>query len=170
MARVPLSSGAGASARQVHDHGRRGYNLVMSARVDALDHPVAVELLASRIPLRLAFTGLDGNPRVVPIWFHWDGAEVAVFTDADSYKARAIAKHAAVAGTIDTEGPPYRVLRLRGEARIEPCPGDGPHPQAWAATIRYLGEQAAAEFASRKSGQPVVRIAFRPSWAHATQL
>src|SRR5437870_2151787 len=38
-----------------------------------LEDPVAQELLGSREPARLAYTWLDGTPRVVPIWFHWDG-------------------------------------------------------------------------------------------------
>jgi hypothetical protein len=35
-----------------------------------LNDPVARELLQSTIPARFAYAGLDGAPRVVPIWFH----------------------------------------------------------------------------------------------------
>ncbi len=38
-----------------------------------LDTPVAVQLLASAIPARLAYVAEDGTPRVVPTWFHWNG-------------------------------------------------------------------------------------------------
>lgn len=41
-----------------------------------LNDPVAQELLHSTVPARLAYTWLDGTPRVVPIWFHWNGEEV----------------------------------------------------------------------------------------------
>jgi hypothetical protein len=40
-----------------------------------LVHPVAKELLASKIPARLAYVWTGGAPRVVPIWFHWTGKE-----------------------------------------------------------------------------------------------
>ena len=38
-----------------------------------LQTPVAQTLLQSTIPARLAYTGRDGTPRVLPIWFHWTG-------------------------------------------------------------------------------------------------
>jgi hypothetical protein len=39
----------------------------------SLNEPLAQELLNAPIPARLAYTGLDGFSRVVPIWFHCDG-------------------------------------------------------------------------------------------------
>jgi hypothetical protein len=35
-----------------------------------LNDPLAQELLNSNIPARLAYTGLDGSPRAIPIGFH----------------------------------------------------------------------------------------------------
>ena len=43
-----------------------------------LEDPVAKELLKSTIPARLAYNWTDGTPRVVPIWFHWDGKEIVM--------------------------------------------------------------------------------------------
>ena len=43
-----------------------------------LDNPVAQELLASTHLARLAYVGDDGDPRVVPVWFHWDGRELVI--------------------------------------------------------------------------------------------
>src|SRR3989304_5491088 len=40
--------------------------------------PVAEVLLKSAIPARLAYNWLDGTPRGVPIWFHWDGKEIVL--------------------------------------------------------------------------------------------
>jgi hypothetical protein len=42
--------------------------------VEVLNQPLARELLGSAIPARLAYTGLDGFPRVVPIGFYWNRA------------------------------------------------------------------------------------------------
>jgi len=41
-----------------------------------LQDPIALELLASRQPARLAYTWTDRTPRVVPIWFTWTGDEL----------------------------------------------------------------------------------------------
>ena len=41
-----------------------------------LEPPLAKELLASNIPARLAYVATDGTPRVLPIWFHWDGRQL----------------------------------------------------------------------------------------------
>jgi hypothetical protein len=43
-----------------------------------LEDDVARQLLASTVPARLAYVWKDGTPRVVPMWFHWDGSEVVL--------------------------------------------------------------------------------------------
>ena len=45
-----------------------------------LDDPVARELLHSTNLGRLAYTWHDGTPRVIPIWFHWDGEKIVLGT------------------------------------------------------------------------------------------
>jgi hypothetical protein len=47
---------------------------------ELLQDPVAQELLASRIPARLAYVWTDGSPRVVSIWFHCDGTDLVMGT------------------------------------------------------------------------------------------
>ena len=42
--------------------------------IQVLNDPLAKELLTSAIPVRLAYTGSDGFPRVVPVGFYWNGA------------------------------------------------------------------------------------------------
>ena len=48
--------------------------------VELLRDPVAKALLESLIPARLAYTWMDGSPRVVPIWFHWTGDQFVLAT------------------------------------------------------------------------------------------
>ena len=48
--------------------------------LDLLQHPAAQELLRSKIPARLAYVWTDGTPRVIPIWFHWNGKEIVMAT------------------------------------------------------------------------------------------
>jgi hypothetical protein len=43
---------------------------------EVMAKPISRELLSSSIPARLAYTGLDGDPRVIPIAFLWDGSQL----------------------------------------------------------------------------------------------
>jgi len=40
---------------------------------EVLAKPISQELLGSSIPVRLAYVGTDGAPRVIPIGFAWTG-------------------------------------------------------------------------------------------------
>ncbi len=52
--------------------------------VSLLAQPNAQELLQSPVPVRLASTRKDGTPRVVPIWFHWNGEQIVPGSPAHS--------------------------------------------------------------------------------------
>ncbi len=129
-----------------------------------LDLPVAQQLLQSTIPARLAYIGRDGTPRVVPMQFHWTGQEVILCCWPDDPKAVAIPKNPAVALTIDTAEPPFRVLQIRGKATVTVV--DRVPSEMAAAAMRYMGpEEGAAwvEQAGRISSQ-FARIGVRPTW------
>jgi hypothetical protein len=129
-----------------------------------LDHPVAQQLLQSRLPARLAYIARDGTPRVVPMQFQWTGEEVVLSCWPDDPKAAAIRTHREVALTIDTAEPPFRVLQIRGTAAVERV--DGVSPEMATASMRYMGQEAGqawVEQAARLSPQ-TVRIAIRPGW------
>jgi nitroimidazol reductase NimA-like FMN-containing flavoprotein (pyridoxamine 5'-phosphate oxidase superfamily) len=66
-----------------------------------LEHPASVELLGSKIPARLAYVWTDGTPRVIPIWFHWDGRDFVLATPPKAPKLKALAKNPKVSLTID---------------------------------------------------------------------
>ena len=66
---------------------------VQQGDLSLLQHPVAQELLASKIPARLAYISTDGTPRVVPIWFHWDGRELVMGTPPKARATRASRWH-----------------------------------------------------------------------------
>src|SRR5215217_7333367 len=58
----------------------QGMMTMVKGGTELLQDPVAQELLASRIPARLAYNWTDGTPRVVSIWFHWDGTDIVMGT------------------------------------------------------------------------------------------
>lgn len=129
-----------------------------------LQHPVAMELLQSKIPARLAYIGIDGTPRVVPIWFHWDGQEVVLGTPPKAPKLKALARNPKVALTIDDNNFPHKVLLVRGTARLETV--EGIVPEYAAAAERYFGrKQAEAWMAQLRTIAPsMVRISVTPEW------
>jgi nitroimidazol reductase NimA-like FMN-containing flavoprotein (pyridoxamine 5'-phosphate oxidase superfamily) len=45
--------------------------------IEELSHPDAQELLSSAQLARLAYTGRDDFPRVIPIGFHWTGSQIS---------------------------------------------------------------------------------------------
>ena len=129
-----------------------------------LNDPIAQELLHSPLPARLAYTGPDGTPRVVPIWFHWTGGEVVMAGPDDAPKVQALQANPAVAITIDGDTWPYKVLLVRGLAQVTMV--DGVPEEYAAAARRYFGEEQGAAWVAQV-GQMVprmARLAVKPEW------
>ena len=137
--------------------------MTSSGDLSLLEDPVAVELLASRVPARLAYSWTDGSPRVVPIWFHWDGSAVVMGTPGRAPKLKALRQRPEVALTIDTETFPAHVLSLRGQVEVEHH--DGPPPEYVAAACRYLGREQGQAWAAQLEGKPMARLRLVPRWA-----
>jgi hypothetical protein len=137
---------------------------VQQGSLDLLQHPVSRELLASTIPARLAYVATDGTPRVVPIWFHWNGNEFVMGSPPKAPKLKALAKNPRVALTIDDNKFPHKVLLVRGSSRIEMV--DGVAPEYAAAAERYFGrEQGQAWIAQLGAMVPTMaRISVTPDW------
>lgn len=137
---------------------------VKQGDLSLLQHPAAQELLHSKIPARLAYISTDGTPRVIPIWFHWNGREIVMATPPKAPKLKALAKNPRVSLTIDDNTFPHKVLLIRGSARLEPV--EGIVPEYEAAAARYFD----AELAKGWLGQlrtlisSMVRITITPDW------
>jgi hypothetical protein len=129
-----------------------------------LDDPVAKQLLRSTAPARLAYNWFDGTPRVVPIWFHWDGEALVVTSPAKAPKLKVLASRPDVAVTIDTDGRPYRVLSIRGRAAVDLV--DDVPPEYAAAAERYMGEEPAKAWIAQLRGRKMGRIRIQPEWVN----
>jgi hypothetical protein len=128
---------------------------------ELLQDPVAQELLASRIPARLAYTWTDGTPRVVSIWFHWDGSDIVMASLPGAPKLRALHSGDRVAITIDTNDPPHHILSIRGTAEVTEV--QGVVPEYALAAGRYLGkERGEAYVGSLPTDIRMGRIAVHP--------
>jgi len=137
---------------------------VKQGSIELLQHPASKGLLQSTIPARLAYVWTDGTPRVIPIWFHWNGRDFVLGTPSKAPKLKALAKNSKVALTIDDDTFPHKVLLVRGTARLEPMRGIVPE-YALAAT-RYFGDQQGKDWVMQLASmiQDMVRITVTPEW------
>ena len=137
---------------------------VIQGSLDLLQHPASQQLLQSKIPARLAYVWTDGTPRVVPIWFHWNGKELVLASPPKAPKLKALAKNPKVALTIDDNTFPHKVLLIRGTARLEPVRGIV--PEYAQAAERYFGTQQGKGWVAQLQSmtQEMVRITVTPEW------
>jgi len=137
---------------------------VKQGSLDLLQHPAAKELLQSTIPARLAYVWTDGTPRVVPIWFHWNGQDIVMASPPKAPKLKALARNPKVALTIDNNTFPHKVLLLRGRAQMEPVKGIV--LEYATAAERYFGKEQGQAWVSQLASmiQSMVRITVTPEW------
>jgi Pyridoxamine 5'-phosphate oxidase len=131
--------------------------------VSLLTDPVAQRLLRSPVLARLAYTWYDGTPRVVPMWFHWNGNEIVLGGPPDAPKVKALQKRSDVAVSIDETEWPYKVLLIRGQATIDVVNGVSEEYQQSAR--KYFGDQQGDAW-SANVGQmmtEMARISIRPT-------
>jgi len=137
---------------------------VKQGDLSLLEHSASQELLHSKIPARLAYVWTDGTPRVVPIWFHWNGREIVMASPPKAPKLKALAKNPKVSLTIDDNTFPHKVLLVRGSARLELV--DGIVPEYAAAAERYFDPDLAKGWLGklRSMVSSMVRITITPEW------
>jgi hypothetical protein len=124
----------------------------------------ADELLRTATLARLAYDGIDGTPRVVPIGFLWTGEAVVVATHPTAPKFKALRARPRVALTIDTPSP-ARSLLLRGDAEVDVV--DGVAPEYLEAAAKSMSGEDLAQFEAgvRATYDRMARISIRPDWA-----
>jgi hypothetical protein len=133
--------------------------------VELLQDPVAQQLLASSNVARLAYNWTDGSPRVVPIWFHWNGSELVFGGPPVAPKVKALRRDPRVAITIDDASQfPYKALLIRG--RLEQEEVTGVAPEYASAAERYRGPEQGKAWVEniRKMGPKMTRMRVRPEW------
>jgi hypothetical protein len=81
--------------------------------------PIALELLQSAIPARLAYLARDGSPRAIPIGFHWNGSRIILGDRRPSAVFRAPRRHDSIIKTQAQEE-----LRHRRRAHRPDSSGD----------------------------------------------
>jgi uncharacterized pyridoxamine 5'-phosphate oxidase family protein len=139
----------------------------MSTDVEQLDDQGAQELLGSPQPIRLAYAGRDGSPRVVPVGFLWKGGRIYVCTATSAPKVAALRERPSVAAVIDEgiSSSDAKQLLIRGTAEIEIV--DGVAPEYFEAAAKGEGGTDLEEFEKnvRAVFDQQARISITPEWA-----
>jgi hypothetical protein len=130
-----------------------------------LAKPYSQQLLNGSEPARLAYNGLDGAPRAIPIGFWVDGGQIVMATVPKSAKVAALRRNPKVALTIDTAAFPPKVLLIRGNADVELVPGI---PDGYlTAGRKVMTEDQYADWVTGVRGlyDEMVVITVTPTWA-----
>jgi hypothetical protein len=130
-----------------------------------LNHPDAQELLTSANLARLAYTGKDGFPRVIPVGFYWNGEAIVVATAPVSPKAAAMSAQPHVALTIEPDASSNKSLQIRGLAALETV--DGIPEEYLKASRKSMDAAQSQEFEAnvRAVYKQMSRITITPTWA-----
>jgi len=132
-----------------------------------IGHPGAEELLRHASLVRLAYSGRDGSPRVVPVGFHWNGRDIVVCTAPTAPKVKALSARPSVALTIDTADTPAtaKALLIRGIASIDIV--EGVPAEYIEGSAKALDDPQRQEFEAqvRQTYERMARIAITPHWA-----
>jgi hypothetical protein len=133
--------------------------------LELLNDPVAQNLLKSTRMAQLAYVWSDGTPRVVPIWFHWNGRELVMGTPPEAPKLKALHTGSQVAITIeDSSTWPYKVLYLRGPVQVEWV--EGIVPEYALSALHYFGEEAGNNWLAqvKQLTTQMARLSITPQW------
>lgn len=117
----------------------------------------ARELLQDRIIGQLGFRGLDGYPRVLPVWFEYRDGEVLIASPEGSYKGRSLAAEGRASLAVSTSvGQPYHLVTVVGDAAVERLPEPERVRFVTAQAERYLGPEGGRRYVERwsKGGHP----------------
>jgi Pyridoxamine 5'-phosphate oxidase len=132
---------------------------------EILAKPYAQQLLNGPEPARMAYNGLDGDPRVIPIGFWIDGERVVMGTLPKAAKVAALRKNPKVALTIDQAAFPPKVLLIRGTAEVELVEGI---PEGYLnAGHKVMTDEQYPEWVAGVQGlyDEMVVITITPTWA-----
>ena len=132
---------------------------------EVLAKPYAQQLLNGPEPARMAYNGLDGDPRAIPIGFWTEGGRILMATVPKSAKVAALRKRPRVALTIDQGAMPPKVLLIRGTAELELV--DGVPDGYLAAGRKVMTEEQYPEWVAGVQGlyDEMVVITITPTWA-----
>ena len=80
----------------------------------------------------------DGSPHLVPVWFRWDGAAVAIWTTQTRAWVRNLLRDPRAAFSVQTFEEPYPAVVMRGTATVATADDAMTGEEIRAITRRYV--------------------------------
>lgn len=115
-------------------------------------------LREARVPLRLGILDGDGGPRVLSLWYLWEGGALWCATSPKAWVVERLRADPRCGFEVAGDSPPYRGIRGRGRAALDPGRGEA---ILGALVDRYLGTRE-SRFArwllARSAGEMAIRI------------
>src|SRR5438045_4308656 len=110
---------------------------------------------------KLATSGPDGQPHVMPVWFALDDEELVFTTWGDSVKGRNLRRDPRAAIVVDDEVPPFAFVHIRGHVTLSE---DLDELLRFATAIagRYMGADGAEELGARNAVPGALRVGLCP--------
>jgi PPOX class probable F420-dependent enzyme len=104
----------------------------------------------------LGFHGIDGYPRVIPVWFTFTGDEIQVASPPNQYKCRALRADPRAVLMVSTPKQPYHVVSATGRVDIEVIEEPERIDFVRKVANRYLGSDAGGRYIEAwiKGGHP----------------
>lgn len=116
---------------------------------------------------QLAFNGHDGRPRVLPIWFLYEGGDLQIGSPRNAYKNRCLAADPRASFAVVTSTAPYHQVTMLADALVLSVPDDERNDFIRRVTTRYLGSEGSQRYLeswrSRRQPNDGGRIRLRPS-------
>jgi PPOX class probable F420-dependent enzyme len=84
----------------------------------------------------------DGNPHLVPVWFHWDGERIVAFSKPHARKVHNLRQHPRVMLAVGTPGPDFEVELIEASAELPDASAEELVPTGFGAKYRHLLHRA----------------------------
>jgi PPOX class probable F420-dependent enzyme len=113
-----------------------------SAELQSPPRPSAETALRGDPVVWLSSVQRDGNPHVVPVWFHWDGERIIAFSKPHARKVANLRQHPRVMLAVGSPGPEFEVELIEADAELPDAPAAELIPNGFAAKYRELLRRA----------------------------
>jgi PPOX class probable F420-dependent enzyme len=104
--------------------------------------PSAAAALRADPVVWLSSVQRDGNPHVVPVWFHWDGERIVAFSKPHARKVSNLRKHPRVMLAVGSPGRDFEVELIEADAELPDARAADVIPSGFAAKYRELLRRA----------------------------
>lgn len=140
------------------------------APLDAAGRDAFLERDAPALCAAIATVQPDGSPRVVPIWYRWDGERMLVWSGAGRRWVRDLLAEPRVAVSVHEHAAPWPAVVLRGRASVRTGTVAELRDEIEAIVRRYVpADEIAALIAGYDDGSPHALVTIEPdvieAWA-----